>query len=62
MKIAIDKSRCIDCGTCVAACNYNALYMDSDFILCYDPGKCRECLICFKACPLRIIKVIRKDV
>jgi len=62
MKITIDKSKCVDCGVCIAACSYGALYMDNEFVLQYDYEKCQRCMMCLKACPLRIIGAVGQDV
>ncbi|MFZ7120558.1 MAG: NIL domain-containing protein [Eubacteriaceae bacterium] len=53
--ININFDECVQCGTCVAACSVNALYMDHQWKLEYDANLCMECMLCIKACPLRLI-------
>lgn len=70
-RAVIDKSKCIECGRCVAACPYSAIvknsrpcekackagaiHMDGDGKACIDNGKCISCGACVYMCPFGAI-------
>ena len=56
--IDVDKNKCVDCGTCVAACMVGALEMDENWHLMHHSEKCLECTLCVKACPVRAIHTL----
>lgn len=57
--ITINKSDCIHCGTCTAACITEALTLNvKTWMLSYDKSKCIDCGLCIIACPLNVIKKV----
>jgi MinD superfamily P-loop ATPase len=50
LKPAWDQSRCIGCGKCVDACNFNAIAKLKEDILIF-PELCRGCGACSYVCP-----------
>ena len=52
---------CLGCGDCVAACQFDAIHMDSETgTPVVDEAKCTACGACAKACPRRIIELRNK--
>lgn len=52
---------CLGCGDCVAACQFDAIHLDSESGLpVVDPLKCVACGACVKACPRNIIELRNK--
>jgi pyruvate ferredoxin oxidoreductase delta subunit len=49
----IDKSKCINCGTCWKFCPDNAINPD----ISVDYEFCKGCGICAKECPVKCIKM-----
>jgi ferredoxin len=49
---------CLGLGDCVAACEYDAIYMDEETGLpVVIPDKCTSCGACVRACPRNIIEI-----
>ncbi|MCI0503415.1 4Fe-4S binding protein [Candidatus Micrarchaeota archaeon] len=48
---AIDQDRCMKCGTCVAKCQFNALYMPRGKTPQTAQSLCSGCKACVLACP-----------
>ena len=46
---------CVGGGSCVKACNFNAMYMGDDKIPVIIEDKCTACGACVKACPRDLI-------
>ena len=52
---------CLGCGDCVAACQFDAIKMNSETGLPeVDDEKCTACGTCVKACPKNIIELRKK--
>lgn len=52
---------CLGLGDCVAACTFDAIFMDEETGLPYvDEDKCTACGDCVKACPKSIIELRKK--
>ena len=53
---------CLGCGDCVAACQFDAIHMDSETgTPVVDEEKCTACGACAKACPRMIIELRNKN-
>ncbi len=52
--VIVDKSKCDNCGTCVAMCSPAALRLDKAGIAVSE--KCVECGACVKICPIGAIR------
>jgi ferredoxin len=56
-KPELSKDICVQCGTCVSSCPYNAISLDiEDVYPTVDKTKCRGCGRCFNLCPERAIE------
>ncbi|MCF6097396.1 4Fe-4S binding protein [Thermovorax subterraneus] len=56
--LVIDKTECIECGTCFHLCPFDAIeekHYGGKEIYEVIEESCMECLLCLKACPLRAI-------
>ncbi len=53
-ELNFQEERCINCGACTAVCSPNALFMDTQWKLVYDPDLCVLCGLCVQACPMRL--------
>ncbi len=51
---------CLGCGDCVAACTFDAIYMDETTGLPVVKDNCVACGACVKACPRNIIELRNK--
>lgn len=52
--IVVKKNLCTNCGTCIAACPFNAIFYEqkeNNFEIKVDWKKCRKCGLCLKVCP-----------
>ncbi|MGA1847055.1 RnfABCDGE type electron transport complex subunit B [Deferribacter abyssi] len=49
---------CVGGGSCVKACNFDALKMGENGIPVVDEDKCTACGLCVKACPRNLIELI----
>jgi len=49
---------CIGLGSCVKACQFDAITMGEDNLPHFDPEKCKGCGECVRACPKGIISLI----
>jgi MinD superfamily P-loop ATPase len=55
--IVIDKEICDFCGTCVAVCHPDAIFLtERDIVI--DREKCTECENCIVVCP---VGAVRRD-
>ena len=54
------KFGCLGFGTCVKACNYDAISV-VDGVAKVDPDKCIGCLACVRTCPRQVITAIDYD-
>lgn len=54
-KVDRDEEACVHCGACTAVCMSGALSMDSAWKVSFNEEKCLGCLLCIKACPLKVI-------
>jgi ferredoxin len=54
----IDKTTCIGCGACAAACPVQAISFDQNGKAMIDPEKCIKCGTCEAVCPVGAIKII----
>ena len=48
---------CTGCGTCVAACKFDAIAIGPDGVAAVDEAKCIGCGACARACPQKLIHV-----
>lgn len=48
---------CLGCGSCVKACNFDAIHM-VDGVALVDKEKCVGCEACVKTCPKNIIEMV----
>lgn len=51
----IDKAKCLACGQCVEACQYNALALVKEKIITF-PKLCHSCGTCLLVCPAEAIE------
>ena len=47
----IDKTKCTECGQCIAACRFEAI--PDDYVV--DPISCEGCGVCWRICPVNAI-------
>ncbi len=55
-----DEEKCIKCGKCVTACQYNALYQLKDSLPVLLPNICNGCKACQLTCPSGAVKNSKK--
>ena len=48
---------CLGCGTCVAACKFDAIHINEHGVAEVDEEKCIGCGLCAKKCPRELIRV-----
>ena len=46
---------CLGCGTCVAACKFDAIHINANGVAEVDEEKCINCGACIRKCPRKII-------
>jgi MinD superfamily P-loop ATPase len=52
LKVAVlDKSRCIECGTCAETCRFDAIVSTEDSGYAVNPARCEGCGACVFTCP-----------
>ncbi|MGC9444622.1 MAG: ATP-binding protein [Candidatus Methanospirareceae archaeon] len=52
LKVAVmDKSLCIECGTCAETCRFNAIVSAEDSHYAVNPARCEGCGACVYTCP-----------
>jgi MinD superfamily P-loop ATPase len=52
LKVAVmDKSLCIECGTCAETCRFNAIDVTEDATYRVNPARCEGCGACVFTCP-----------
>jgi MinD superfamily P-loop ATPase len=52
LKVAVmDKSLCIECGTCAETCRFNAIVSTEDSSYAVNPARCEGCGACVYTCP-----------
>lgn len=52
---------CLGYGSCVVACPFDAIKMSKNDLPEIEPKKCVSCGLCTKACPRKIISIVRKN-
>ncbi|NHI91205.1 MAG: 4Fe-4S dicluster domain-containing protein [Candidatus Lokiarchaeota archaeon] len=55
-----DNKKCINCGTCINICPFDARKYDSNNKLVVNRERCFGCGICIRKCPESAIKLIKK--
>jgi electron transfer flavoprotein alpha subunit len=58
--IIIDAKACKGCKKCVAACPFDALYMEGKLAV-LKAAECRACNACIKSCPFKAITAVVKE-
>ena len=60
--VEVDADECFSCGTCVSLCPVEAITVDKDFGVVFDPEKCvgSTCSLCVDACPARAIRSVKQ--
>jgi NAD-dependent dihydropyrimidine dehydrogenase PreA subunit len=53
--IALDETRCIDCGACISICPQDVFCFDEDWRLVVRGEKCVLCGRCIEICPQRAL-------
>lgn len=52
LKVAVmDKSLCIECGTCAETCRFKAIELREDASYAVNPARCEGCGACVYTCP-----------
>jgi MinD superfamily P-loop ATPase len=52
LKVAVmDKTLCIECGTCAETCRFNAIASSEDLDYSVNPARCEGCGACVYTCP-----------
>lgn len=51
---------CIGLGSCVRACPFDAIHINSEGVAVVDRAKCRSCQKCVQACPRNLISMVPK--
>jgi L-aspartate semialdehyde sulfurtransferase ferredoxin len=61
--VEVDEDKCFSCGSCVALCPVEAISIDSESVVKFNPERClgSTCSICVDACPARAIKSIKAN-
>ncbi len=54
-----DDDACIDCGTCVDRCHFQARILHNG-VLKFDSSKCFGCGVCTSTCPVEAISMIKR--
>lgn len=54
--ITIDKSRCLECGSCVSACSMGIFYRDEEGKTAVKDKACIRCWHCAAACPAQAVE------
>lgn len=49
---AINRDKCISCGTCDVECPFKAIIISDEGKFSIDDEKCRDCNICVTVCPV----------
>ena len=49
---------CLGYGSCVTACQFDAISVSSDGVAIVDPDLCTSCGACVKACPKNVIELV----
>lgn len=52
---------CLGLGTCVKACQFDAIHINSEGIAQVDEEKCKSCNACVVACPRNVIRMTYAD-
>lgn len=58
MPFIIEKTDCINCGSCFNLCPYEAIVEVREEREYYkiDQKACMECSLCFRCCPVKAVK------
>ncbi len=56
--VTIDRELCGSCGSCVALCPQNALFLVNAY-LHIDTAKCTACGRCVCACPMQALSILQ---
>jgi Na+-translocating ferredoxin:NAD+ oxidoreductase RNF subunit RnfB len=52
---------CMGGGSCVRVCMFDAMKMGENGLPIIDESKCTACGLCVKACPRKLLRLIRQD-
>jgi formate hydrogenlyase subunit 6/NADH:ubiquinone oxidoreductase subunit I len=55
-----DSSECITCGACVEICPMNALTLNDEDRVTFEPGRCIGCGLCVGVCPTGAVTLTHK--
>jgi pyruvate ferredoxin oxidoreductase delta subunit len=58
---AVDKDKCIGCGTCVKYCPEAAIDFDKNNKADIDYCFCKGCGVCARECPVKAIKMEKES-
>jgi Na+-translocating ferredoxin:NAD+ oxidoreductase RNF subunit RnfB len=52
---------CLGYGSCVKACQFDAIHIDENGLARVDKDKCTSCGACIKTCPKSVIRLVEYD-
>jgi 2-oxoacid:acceptor oxidoreductase delta subunit (pyruvate/2-ketoisovalerate family) len=56
--VAIDKNKCVKCGTCALFCPVNSVRRENG-VFFIDPAYCKGCGVCINECPKKAIDFVK---